>query len=211
MTHRRVDPRSTPPAPPSGSLRRSWRSAARPSSFFAPFRRSERASPCAKPGARLGGPPALQHEGVGVRRLRPSARSGSKPSDPRHHGHPPKPGVFHPDPVHQARAGGWCTATPHVNGEPWKFAPRVILRRMLERAAERELSAFVGCGGGVLPGPPAGEDGHAGDRGTPRGHRRPAPVTNARRRHPDVRFTLAAVFDGRMNRCLGWANLRQRS
>ncbi|MER5750347.1 type III glutamate--ammonia ligase [Streptomyces sp. NPDC002088] len=34
---------------------------------------------------------------------------------------------------------------PHVEGKPWPYAPRVILRSMLEKAAERDLSLFVGA------------------------------------------------------------------
>ena len=34
---------------------------------------------------------------------------------------------------------------PHVEGAPWPYAPRVILRRMLERAERRGLSVNVGA------------------------------------------------------------------
>ena len=34
---------------------------------------------------------------------------------------------------------------PHVEGQPWPYAPRVILKRMLARAAEQGLSLFVGA------------------------------------------------------------------
>ncbi|MET9397146.1 type III glutamate--ammonia ligase [Kitasatospora sp. NPDC002965] len=34
---------------------------------------------------------------------------------------------------------------PHVEGEPWPYAPRVILRRLVERAAGRGLSLSVGA------------------------------------------------------------------
>ncbi len=34
---------------------------------------------------------------------------------------------------------------PTVNGEPWPFAPRVILRSVLARAAERSLKPYVGA------------------------------------------------------------------
>ncbi|MFD5085970.1 type III glutamate--ammonia ligase [Kitasatospora sp. NPDC058406] len=34
---------------------------------------------------------------------------------------------------------------PHVEGEPWPYAPRVILRRVVERAAGRGLSLSVGA------------------------------------------------------------------
>jgi glutamine synthetase len=34
---------------------------------------------------------------------------------------------------------------PHVNGEPWPYAPRVILKEMLARAAAQDLDLFVGA------------------------------------------------------------------
>ena len=34
---------------------------------------------------------------------------------------------------------------PHVEGEPWRFAPRVILREQIARAAARDLEVFVGA------------------------------------------------------------------
>lgn len=34
---------------------------------------------------------------------------------------------------------------PHVDGEPWPFSPRIILRRALERLAEQGLTALVGA------------------------------------------------------------------
>ena len=34
---------------------------------------------------------------------------------------------------------------PYVEGKPWPYAPRVILRRLLERAAEQGLSLSVGA------------------------------------------------------------------
>ncbi|MFC9221725.1 type III glutamate--ammonia ligase [Streptomyces hygroscopicus] len=34
---------------------------------------------------------------------------------------------------------------PHVEGEPWPYAPRVILRSMLRKAAQRDLSVCVGA------------------------------------------------------------------
>ena len=33
---------------------------------------------------------------------------------------------------------------PHVEGKPWPFAPRVILKSMLTRAADSDLTAYVG-------------------------------------------------------------------
>jgi glutamine synthetase len=34
---------------------------------------------------------------------------------------------------------------PHVEGKPWPFAPRVILKSMLTRAADNDLTAYVGA------------------------------------------------------------------
>lgn len=34
---------------------------------------------------------------------------------------------------------------PHVEGKPWPFAPRVILKSMLTRAADSDLTAYVGA------------------------------------------------------------------
>lgn len=34
---------------------------------------------------------------------------------------------------------------PHVEGEPWKFAPRVILKSLIQRAADADLEPFVGA------------------------------------------------------------------
>ena len=34
---------------------------------------------------------------------------------------------------------------PHVEGEPWRFAPRVLLKKQLERARARQLELFVGA------------------------------------------------------------------
>ncbi|AQA04474.1 type III glutamate--ammonia ligase [Mycobacterium sp. MS1601] len=34
---------------------------------------------------------------------------------------------------------------PHVEGKPWPFAPRVILKSMLARAADSDLKAYVGA------------------------------------------------------------------
>ena len=34
---------------------------------------------------------------------------------------------------------------PHVEGEPWRFAPRVLLTKQLERARARQLELFVGA------------------------------------------------------------------
>ena len=34
---------------------------------------------------------------------------------------------------------------PYVNGRPWRFAPRVILKEMLRRTAEQDVEPFVGA------------------------------------------------------------------
>jgi len=34
---------------------------------------------------------------------------------------------------------------PHVEGKPWPYAPRVILRQMLDRAAQEDMSVVVGA------------------------------------------------------------------
>jgi glutamine synthetase len=34
---------------------------------------------------------------------------------------------------------------PHVEGKPWPYAPRVILRSMLDKAAKRDLSVHIGA------------------------------------------------------------------
>lgn len=56
----------------------------------------------------------------------------------------PDPSSFTPIPfVKEGLAIVHCD--PHVEGVPWKYAPRVILRKQIERAAERELEVFLGA------------------------------------------------------------------
>ncbi|WP_405487611.1 type III glutamate--ammonia ligase [Nocardia sp. NBC_00511] len=56
----------------------------------------------------------------------------------------PDPATFTPIPfVRPGLAMVHCT--PHVLGEPWPFAPRVILQRTLDRAAERGYTVNVGA------------------------------------------------------------------
>jgi glutamine synthetase len=56
----------------------------------------------------------------------------------------PDPSSFTPIPfIKEGLALVHCD--PHVEGVPWKYAPRVILRKMVERAAEKDLEVFVGA------------------------------------------------------------------
>ncbi len=73
---------------------------------------------------------------------------------------------------------------PTVHGEPWPFAPRVILRRQLERLEHAGLRLEGRSRGRVLPGSPGAGRIHRGGRSPGSGGgallRRPGP-------HPDVR------------------------
>ncbi len=56
----------------------------------------------------------------------------------------PDPASFTPIPfVKEGLALVHCD--PHVEGVPWKYAPRVILRRMIDQAAEQGLEVFMGA------------------------------------------------------------------
>lgn len=56
----------------------------------------------------------------------------------------PDPSSFTPIPfIREGLAIVHCD--PHVEGKPWPYAPRVILRSMLDRLAQRGLSACVGA------------------------------------------------------------------
>ena len=101
---------------------------------------------------------------------------------------PGHPGHAGPELVH---AGPWQPGLgdhpvrPHVLGEPWPFAPRVILRRQLERLADAGLRPEGRRRGGVLPGPAdrrrvASTVADPLDQATAALLRRPGP-------HPDVR------------------------
>ncbi len=69
---------------------------------------------------------------------------GQQPSDPDLMAMP-DPASFTPVPfIKEGLAIVHCD--PHVNGKPWPFAPRVILRSMLARLAETQgLEAYVGA------------------------------------------------------------------
>ncbi len=69
---------------------------------------------------------------------------------------------------------GIIQCDPHVLGEPWPFAPRVILRRQLERLAAAGLRAEGRSRGGVLPGAAERRRRHRGGRSAWTGPRRPA-------------------------------------
>jgi glutamine synthetase len=84
----------------------------------------------------------LARDGVGFAGYAAGAL-GQEPKDPDIMAIP-DPGSFTPVPfVKEGLALVHCD--PHVNGKPWPFAPRVILRRMLERSAERGLNVFLGA------------------------------------------------------------------
>ena len=56
----------------------------------------------------------------------------------------PDPASFTPIPfIKEGLAIVHCD--PHVEGTPWRFAPRVILRKMLDKAAERDLEVSIGA------------------------------------------------------------------
>ncbi len=84
----------------------------------------------------------LQTNGVGFAGYAAGAM-GQEPKDPDIMAIP-DPSSFTPIPfIKEGLALVHCD--PHVEGVPWKYAPRVILRKMIERAAERDLSVFVGA------------------------------------------------------------------
>jgi glutamine synthetase len=84
----------------------------------------------------------LQTNGVGFAGYAAGAM-GQEPKDPDIMAIP-DPSSFTPIPfIKEGLALVHCD--PHVEGVPWKFAPRVILRSMIERAAEKDLSVFVGA------------------------------------------------------------------
>uniref|UniRef100_UPI000A516492 type III glutamate--ammonia ligase n=1 Tax=Streptomyces scabiei TaxID=1930 RepID=UPI000A516492 len=84
----------------------------------------------------------LRDEGVGFAGYAAGAL-GQQPSDPDV--------VARPDassytPVPFVKPGlALVHCDPYVEGEPWSYAPRVILRRLLERAAAQGLSMSVGA------------------------------------------------------------------
>jgi glutamine synthetase len=85
---------------------------------------------------------ALQSEGVGFAGYAVGA-IGQQPSDPDIMAIPDL-ASFTPIPFIKAGLA-LVHCDPHVEGQPWKYAPRVILRRMLETAQSRDLEAYVGA------------------------------------------------------------------
>jgi glutamine synthetase len=85
---------------------------------------------------------ALQHEGVGFAGYAVGA-IGQQPCDPDL--------IVLPDlasytPLPWVRDGlALVHCDPHVEGRPWPFAPRVILRTLLREARARELELFAGA------------------------------------------------------------------
>ena len=84
----------------------------------------------------------LARDGVGFAGYAAGAM-GQEPKDPDIMAIP-DPASFMPVPfVRQGLAIVHCD--PHVDGKPWPFAPRVILRRMVENSAARGLVPHVGA------------------------------------------------------------------
>jgi glutamine synthetase len=84
----------------------------------------------------------LQHEGVGFAGYAVGAM-GQQPSDPDL--------IALPDlasyaPLPWVREGlALVHCDPHVEGKPWPYAPRVILKTLLERARAQQLELFAGA------------------------------------------------------------------
>ncbi|RZS77571.1 gamma-glutamylmethylamide synthetase [Motilibacter rhizosphaerae] len=84
----------------------------------------------------------LQSEGVGFAGYAAGAL-GQQPSDPDVMAIPDA-SSYTPLPfVQPGLALVHCD--PHVEGAPWPYAPRILLRRQIERAAQQGLSLFVGA------------------------------------------------------------------
>ncbi|MET0897575.1 MAG: type III glutamate--ammonia ligase [Mycobacterium sp.] len=84
----------------------------------------------------------LAAEGVGFAGYAVGA-IGQEPKDPDLIAIP-DPASFTPIPfIKEGLAIVHCD--PHVEGKPWPYAPRVILKSMLQRAADQDLTAFVGA------------------------------------------------------------------
>lgn len=84
----------------------------------------------------------LRDEGVGFAGYAAGAL-GQQPSDPDVIA---RPDAASYTPVPFIKPGlALVHCDPYVEGEPWPYAPRVILRRLLERAADRGLSMSVGA------------------------------------------------------------------
>jgi glutamine synthetase len=84
----------------------------------------------------------LQEDGVGFAGYAAGAL-GQQPSDPDVVAIP-DPASYTPLPFIQPGLA-LVHCDPYVNGEPWPYAPRIILKSMLARAAERNLELFVGA------------------------------------------------------------------
>ncbi|MCW2919703.1 MAG: glnT [Actinomycetia bacterium] len=84
----------------------------------------------------------LETEGVGFAGYAAGA-IGQKPSDPDL--------ITFPDPssytpLHAIKPGlAMVQCDPHVNGKPWPYAPRVILRSVLDRLASRGMITKIGA------------------------------------------------------------------
>ncbi|ROO84570.1 gamma-glutamylmethylamide synthetase [Actinocorallia herbida] len=97
--------------------------------------------PCAKlvPASAVG---MLERDGVGFAGYA-AGSIGQKPSDPDL--------ITLPDaasftPLHEIKPGlAMVQCDPHVDGVPWKYAPRVILKSVLARLAERGITAKIGA------------------------------------------------------------------
>lgn len=97
--------------------------------------------PCAKL-VPVGSVETLQTEGVGFAGYAVGA-IGQEPKDPDLMVLPDV-SSFTPIPfIKEGLALVHCD--PYVNGEPWPYAPRVILKSMIERVSERGFSPFVGA------------------------------------------------------------------
>lgn len=140
-TNGRVDPRSTLGAPAReddlGALAR-----ASGTTFILALFVDLNGKPCAKL-VPVEAVEELQTDGVGFAGYAVGA-IGQEPKDPDLMALP-DPSSFTPVPfVREGLAIVHCD--PHVGGKPWPFAPRVILRSVLERLrAERGLEAYVGA------------------------------------------------------------------
>ena len=84
----------------------------------------------------------LQTEGAGFAGYAAGAM-GQRPSDPDLLAMP-DPASYTPLPFIQPGLA-LVHCDPHVEGEPWPYAPRVILKRQLERAEAAGLELFVGA------------------------------------------------------------------
>ena len=84
----------------------------------------------------------LEQEGVGFAGYAVGAM-GQQPCDPDLVA---IPDVASYTPLPSVREGlALVHCDPHVEGEPWPYAPRVLLRTQLERARSRRLELFVGA------------------------------------------------------------------